>query len=688
MNSNQAVSSSFAPSARRTGERRRRLIVAGISVGVLFCACVPLLLGLLLPDRSPAVRSLAGERWEVCRNNDPQISSLSTAPSCWRAYDGSHSPTNLDTNDHSRHNGYYWLTAKLPEPLPESPLLLVRNQPFSQVYIGSTVDTAEPRKPLRRTAELDGYLMSLHQPDAGQTIWIRAYTNGNKPFPETSVIGNAVELYAALLQEDALKLVLTVLFLAAGIVSLCFYIANTKEPAYRYFSMLSLFLAYAGWVRSNLAHMVVDLDWLPYVHDLSLPLCSYAWIGYWESVSGDKARLSVTRMKKLALLFVLACLAVAGVSTRLYDALIGYAFPVLFISMVIVCFRSIRHREDSAYSPDIAYIRQSLTFGFSAVASICILHIAINYKTPLYGIVHRSFPSLAGIWGYDQVFLCAFVFNLCLGLILFNRFMSTYRRVQSWNVSLEEQVRERTDQLEESYKRLQASARETANTLAELSVVEERNRIAHEIHDVVGHTLTAAIIQLEAAKKQAGYDHPKALERMGIVSNLIRKGLDEIRRSVRMLKDEETTFELLAALHELIRETEVTMGVSIEAAIEPMQPLGELTQRVVYHALQEGLTNGIRHGRCRSFRFALGVENGWLTFRLTNDGIPYAGAKPGFGMTAMMERVQLLGGIVEIGPDSTESPDLCAGADDGGSFKSSADVHTGCQLVIKLPIAD
>ncbi|TNJ61585.1 response regulator [Paenibacillus hemerocallicola] len=240
-------------------------------------------------------------------------------------------------------------------------------------------------------------------------------------------------------------------------------------------------------------------------------------------------------------------------------------------------------------------------------------------------------------------------------------------RLLQFHRSLEQLVEKRTKELEDTNRLLAGSVRETAAALAELSVMEERNRIAHEIHDVVGHTMTAAIVQLEAAYKLAERDIARSKEKLENAQQLVRKGLNDIRVSVRLLKDEGAAFELVPAMKELIRETEDSTGVSVDTTIGNLPDMNGLTRRVLYHALQEGLTNGIRHGRCQKFRFGLTATDAEIRLMLVNDGIPFADAKPGFGLTAMMERVHLLGGTVEIRPDSPAS---------------------GCKLSVTLPVPE
>nr|WP_255654586.1 ATP-binding protein [Cohnella sp. REN36] len=238
-------------------------------------------------------------------------------------------------------------------------------------------------------------------------------------------------------------------------------------------------------------------------------------------------------------------------------------------------------------------------------------------------------------------------------------------KLAQFHHSLEDLVRRRTLELEEANHHLAGSVRETAEALAEVSVLEERNRIAHDMHDLVGHSLTAAIVQIEAAKKLADRDLAKSVERLNAAGEMVRKGLNDVRRTVRMLKEDDVEFDLLTAVKELIRESAVQTGAFFAYKPQPLPSLSPLLQKVVYHALMEGITNGLRHGRCDTFWFELWAAEDRLEFDLSNNGLPFGTAKPGFGLSAMMERVHLLGGTVRIGE-----------TEDGG----------GCRLRITLPL--
>lgn len=230
-----------------------------------------------------------------------------------------------------------------------------------------------------------------------------------------------------------------------------------------------------------------------------------------------------------------------------------------------------------------------------------------------------------------------------------------YSGIQHLKDSLEDQVEERTRSLERSM-------RETSAALAEVTVYEERNRIAHEIHDIVGHTLTSTLLQIEAGKRLLHKDVESASMRLKDAQDLVRHSLNEIRGSIHMLKEDKFT-DLIPTLNQLIRSTERNTGVAIHATIQVLPDLSTAHKKTIYHALQEGLTNGIRHGGSTEFHFSLDVAGSCLYFNLRDNG---AGADPihiGFGLRAMKERAEQLGGSLAI-----ESPP-----------------DRGCQLRIVLP---
>ncbi|MDF2725978.1 MAG: histidine kinase, partial [Paenibacillus sp.] len=224
--------------------------------------------------------------------------------------------------------------------------------------------------------------------------------------------------------------------------------------------------------------------------------------------------------------------------------------------------------------------------------------------------------------------------------------------------SLEQLVQERTADLERTNRQLQESMRETAQAMAELQVAEDRNRIAGDIHDIVGHTLTTTIVQLEAAKRLLLKNDERGLEKLDLSQTLVRRSMDEIRESVRMMRQNGSDYDLEAALERLIEQTAQATALEMEYEIRQLPPLGVLHKKVIYHALQEGLTNGIRHGECSRFKFKLDYRDERVRFSLWNDGKKYdpggTGIGIGIGLRVMTERVKSLGGSLELSSPGAE----------------------------------
>ncbi|MCD9024869.1 ATP-binding protein [Cohnella silvisoli] len=221
--------------------------------------------------------------------------------------------------------------------------------------------------------------------------------------------------------------------------------------------------------------------------------------------------------------------------------------------------------------------------------------------------------------------------------------------------NLESKVQERTKALEETNIQLQHSMRDTAEALAEASVLEERNRIAFDIHNTVGHSLTASIVQMEAAKMLIAHQKTElALPKLDTARELISKGLNDIRGTVRLLKQESTDEDLAASLQKLIRETEQMADVEVEFHIAALPVLSSIQKRALFHSLLEGLTNGIRHGNSTKFSFTLEQREQQLEFLLTNNGHKYEPAVFGFGLSAMQENIKRLGGTLTISANGRE----------------------------------
>ena len=242
-----------------------------------------------------------------------------------------------------------------------------------------------------------------------------------------------------------------------------------------------------------------------------------------------------------------------------------------------------------------------------------------------------------------------------MAMVLNARISSVYEQAQKTadeltqlSNSLEQLVQERTKELEETNHHLRSSMQKTAEALAEIAVMEDRNRIAQDMHDHAGHALTAALIQIEAAKLLLTKDARLALEKLEATRESVARGLDSIRETVRMMKLDYEERSLVLSLQQLIQETEAAVGVQVVYEPEPIPEVDPILKKTLYLALQEGLTNGIRHGQATLFHFSLKAEGSSLFFQLSNNGEAYANQEFGFGLKTMRERIERLNGSLHV----------------------------------------
>ena len=215
----------------------------------------------------------------------------------------------------------------------------------------------------------------------------------------------------------------------------------------------------------------------------------------------------------------------------------------------------------------------------------------------------------------------------------------------------QQQERQRAErllaELEAAHHQLQAYAVQ----VEALAVAEERNRLAREIHDSLGHYLTTITVQLEAAGKLVAVRPERAAEAIATAQGLAREGLAEVRQSVAALRASPLD---MASLGEAIGELVETLhagGIVTTFTIEgEAHPLPIQTRMALYRAAQEGLTNVRKHANASAVQVALAYEPERVVLTISDNGTGQRGQETeGFGLLGLRERVALLGGSLEAG---------------------------------------
>lgn len=205
-------------------------------------------------------------------------------------------------------------------------------------------------------------------------------------------------------------------------------------------------------------------------------------------------------------------------------------------------------------------------------------------------------------------------------------------------------------ELQETHQQLQAYATQVET----LAVAEERNRLAREMHDTIGHRLTVAAVQLEAAQKLIHKDAAKAETLVATVREQVREALQELRQTVATLRHPlEADLPLSQALRRLIRDFEEASGVAVNVLLpDDLPELPPAHRLAVYRTVQEGLTNVQKHAQAAQVWLQLVQQNGVLLLRMSDDGVGWPEERPstGFGLRGMAERAAQLGGELHLEP--------------------------------------
>lgn len=297
--------------------------------------------------------------------------------------------------------------------------------------------------------------------------------------------------------------------------------------------------------------------------------------------------------------------------------------------------------------PLVFYI-QWLAFDLSGTSWILMMPIAGQSITlPRWGRILVPILLLGGfIWLLSQFIPLENAYNAIANIsvaILFTM-VFTYAAVR------EEESRVKVEQLANQLQFVNQQLREYAVQAEELATTKERNRLAREIHDTLGHYLTVINVQLEAAKLMLEGNPDRAREALDKSQTLAQEGLQAVRRSVSALRELPTDrLPLPEAIGDLIAENR-SAGIVTE-----MQLLGEprlLDPRVnltLYRVVQEGLTNARKHARASRADILLDFrQDTAVSLTIRDNGIGAAQTDGGFGLLGLQERVNLLGGEMAV----------------------------------------
>ncbi len=184
-----------------------------------------------------------------------------------------------------------------------------------------------------------------------------------------------------------------------------------------------------------------------------------------------------------------------------------------------------------------------------------------------------------------------------------------------------------------------ARLRMAQDEIERIAKLAERERIARDLHDLLGHTLSVVVLKSELAQKLMTRDPSRALQEMAEVERISRQGLAEVREAITGYR---TTG--LAAEIEHVRQTLTAAGIDATIETRPVA-LGPAQETALSLALREAATNVIRHSQATRCHIRFYAQDGSALMEVRDDG--RGGDAPfGNGLTGMRERIHALGGAL------------------------------------------
>ncbi|MDD7113703.1 MAG: sensor histidine kinase [Lachnospiraceae bacterium] len=207
---------------------------------------------------------------------------------------------------------------------------------------------------------------------------------------------------------------------------------------------------------------------------------------------------------------------------------------------------------------------------------------------------------------------------------------------------------ERIKSLNDQLQKVNQQLHEYAEEKELMGETRERNRLAREIHDTLGHILTGISVGIDAVMVLMDASPEAAKQQLETIGGIARRGLNDVRRSVRKLKpDALERMSLENAIHQMIEE----MSKGTNTKIYFVSYIDKLRfeadeEETLYRIIQESTTNAIRHGKATEIWIRISEKNEELIVMISDNGVGCSEITEGFGLKHMRERVELLNGTL------------------------------------------
>lgn len=327
----------------------------------------------------------------------------------------------------------------------------------------------------------------------------------------------------------------------------------------------------------------------------------------------------------------------------------------LFIILILLCLLNMQIR--------IIYFNEK-TFILSILIDVILIYILFNnyrgftylflYITLIDGISFSKKYTVAIItitgvvllyllqcYSIEFTFINVFIYvTIIVSLLYINKI--NYKNSQL--EYLYDDVRRYSYELEKTKKQLELYS----TKVRDLAQLQERNRISEEIHDTIGHRLTALLIQMQAGVSILDLDRDKSKQLLKDSVENLRESIDILRNTVKSIKQNKYK-NIVDSIEKLINKFTMETGINVEFKVNGnVYKITTEIESVLYKNVQEALTNAAKHGGGKNIYIELNFNPEVLCLRVNDDGIGCTNVKKGMGISNMEERLRLVGGNLKI----------------------------------------
>ncbi len=289
------------------------------------------------------------------------------------------------------------------------------------------------------------------------------------------------------------------------------------------------------------------------------------------------------------------------------------------------------------------------------LAAICAVYMMLDYD-----LLSVQYPiiSMEVYWEYFQRDVQSILLGvrnilnslntlvfIIYAIVLILAEVSEKERIQGLN----EKLHATNEELKEANRKLEEYARESEKA----AETRERNRLAREIHDTLGHSLTGIITGIDACVMLVDIAPEATKAQLKAIANVARQGVKDVRRSVKALRpDALESLDLKHALIQMMEETKRSTSVDIAYEIETkLKGFDKDEEDVIYRIVQESITNAIRHGKADHIEVRIDRNFNMLQIHVKDNGTGCGKIEKGFGLHHMEERLSMLHGTLSYNGD-------------------------------------